>query len=126
MKTRPDRFLSYDKIDHNSEIFHYIQELHAYLWRVIRAVNPGASGAIDDHLDQAIDELEAVYVNGNVTDIPDVKALIDVVQAVEWAQGDDPHNADYDFCPWCGNWKRNGHLGNCQRQSALAAFEVPE
>lgn len=42
MRTRPEGFLSEEFIEHNSEQFDYIRELHEYLWRVVRAINPGA------------------------------------------------------------------------------------
>ena len=71
MKKRPYAFIGEDEIDHDGEIFDYIKELHAYLWRVIRAVTPGASGTIDDHIDRAIDTLEARA--------PEVEALADAL-----------------------------------------------
>ena len=58
MKTRPDGFLSEDNIPHDSEIFDYIKELHEYLWRFVRVVDPGSSGHISDFIDKAIDRLE--------------------------------------------------------------------
>ena len=58
MKQRTPGFLSEEKIDHDSEPFDYIQELHGYLWRFVRAVCPGASGCIDGLVDDAIDKLE--------------------------------------------------------------------
>ena len=121
MKTRPDRFLSYDKIDHNSEIFHYIQELHAYLWRFIRAVTPDAQGILDDHIDQAIDELEAVYVNGNVTDIPDVKALVDAARGVV-----DAARGTHAYTDWTVDQFFADEPAVKTLDAALTAFEVPE
>jgi hypothetical protein len=58
MKTRPEGFLSQRCIDHDSEQFDYISELHAYLWRFVRTQNPQACGNIDDHIDAAIHEAE--------------------------------------------------------------------
>ena len=75
MKKRPYAFIGEDEIDHDGEIFDYIKELHAYLWRVIWAVTPGASGTINDHIDRAIDSLEA--------SMPDVKALAEALAPFE-------------------------------------------
>ena len=47
MRKRPLYFLGPDKLDQDSEIFDYITELHDYLWDIVRAVKPGASGDFD-------------------------------------------------------------------------------
>ena len=60
MKDRPKYFLSDDKINHNSETFDYIVELHTYLWRFVKVSFPGASGFLSDYIDLAIEKLEAV------------------------------------------------------------------
>jgi len=60
MKKRPDRFLSEDEIDHSGVPFDYIKELHAYLWRVVRAARPGTNGILTNHVDSAVEKLEAV------------------------------------------------------------------
>ena len=68
MKKRTKGFLAEDKIDHKSEIFSYIQELHRYLWRVIRCAGVGEWGTLDKHLDDAIEKLEkhpSVWAEGN-------------------------------------------------------------
>ncbi len=57
MKIRPKGFLSQENINHASEEFDYIKELHEYLWKFIRAVLPGASGRLEDYADKAIREL---------------------------------------------------------------------
>jgi hypothetical protein len=59
MKPRPDGFLSQKHIDHDSEVFDYIVELHEYLWRVARVAFPGASGHLTNYVDRAIEKLEA-------------------------------------------------------------------
>ena len=46
-------------IDHESEPFDYIKELHEYLWRFVKAVNPGASGDLHNHIDATIEKIEA-------------------------------------------------------------------
>ena len=58
MKERPNFFLAKDKIDHNSEIFDYIRELHKYLWYFVRVFIPSASGKLEDYVDVAIKEGE--------------------------------------------------------------------
>lgn len=58
MKERPLNFLSEEHIDHDSEIFDYIRELHLYLWRVVRAVSPGASGSLRHYVDDVVEHLE--------------------------------------------------------------------
>ena len=58
MKQRTDGFLAHEKINHASEQFDYIVELHEYLWRIIRTQIPGASGHIRDFLDKVVDILE--------------------------------------------------------------------
>lgn len=55
MIERPHGFLNPDKLD--GHVFDYVRELHEYLWQVIRAVKPGASGCISDHLDEAVGRL---------------------------------------------------------------------
>lgn len=57
MKERPKGFLS--DISRSSEVFDYIVELHEYLWRVVRALEPGASGHLNEQVDHAIGLLEA-------------------------------------------------------------------
>ncbi len=60
MKQRDNGFLSKENIDHNSEGFDYITELHEYLWRFVRVVNPGASGNLNELLDDAINKAENI------------------------------------------------------------------
>ena len=60
MKKRAHGFIGEDKIDHNGEPFDYIKELHAYLWRIVWVVTPGASGNLSDLIDGAIEKLEAM------------------------------------------------------------------
>lgn len=57
-KSRPKGFLGNDQIDHNSDIFDYIRELHEILWRVCWAVNPGATGYLEHNVGSAIEILE--------------------------------------------------------------------
>ena len=54
MKQRASGFLAKEHIDHDSEAFDYIRELHDYLWRFVRVHIPGASGDLTDLLDKAI------------------------------------------------------------------------
>jgi hypothetical protein len=54
MKERPYTFLANNKIDHDSEIFDYISELHSYLWDFIRIAIPGASGTLDMYIDASL------------------------------------------------------------------------
>lgn len=58
MKPRPRGFLAHENIDHESEAFDYISELHEYLWRFVRARRPGASGNLRNYVDAAVEELE--------------------------------------------------------------------
>ena len=58
MKIRPSGFLAEDKINHDSEIFDYIKELHEYLWRFVRVQFPFAGGKLDKYLDVAIEQAE--------------------------------------------------------------------
>ena len=55
--------------------------------------------------------------------LPEVRALVEAMRTVEWVQGDDPHNENYDFCPWCQAWAKDGHSADCQRRLALAPFQ---
>ena len=55
MKKRTDGFLSNENINHESEQFDYIGELHDYLWQFIRIELPAASGNIRDYLDIALE-----------------------------------------------------------------------
>ena len=54
MKPRPPYFLSEENIDHDSEIFDYIRELHDYLWAFVRTQMPGTSGDLKDYVDEAL------------------------------------------------------------------------
>ena len=58
MKDRPDGFLSNQLLNHDSEQFDYITELHSYLWRFVRVAFPGAGGDLHDRVDQAVEKLE--------------------------------------------------------------------
>ena len=58
MKQRPPLFLRNEIIDHNSEVFDYITELHGYLWKFVRIAMPGASGTLDMYVDAALKVLE--------------------------------------------------------------------
>jgi len=54
MKKRPKGFLAPDQIDHNSEQFDYIRELHDYLWQFVYTQYPDASGYLPDFVDAAL------------------------------------------------------------------------
>ena len=54
MKQRASGFLAKEHIDHDSEAFDYIRELHDYLWRFVRVHIPGAGGDLGNFLDEAI------------------------------------------------------------------------
>ena len=58
MKVRPRGFLGEEYISHDGEIFDYIAELHAYLWRVVYVVLPVASGNLGNYLDIVMETLE--------------------------------------------------------------------
>ena len=56
--------------------------------------------------------------------LPEVKAALGALRAVEWCV---PVISNWETkyrCPWCLMLKEHGHAGNCTRQAALAAFEV--
>ena len=50
MKERPRNFLSKDNIDHSSEAFDYIKELHEILWRICRGHGASLDLAIENYL----------------------------------------------------------------------------
>lgn len=58
MRDRTKGFLSDENINHKSEQFDYIEELHDYLWRFIRAELPGSSGHITKYIDIALEQAE--------------------------------------------------------------------
>ena len=60
MKARPLGFIDSSKIDHDGEPFDYICELHEYLWRVVRAMRPGAGGSLQYFLDEEVENLESL------------------------------------------------------------------
>jgi len=62
MKERPKGFLSEENIDHDSEIFDYIMELHDYLWKFIHIFNPDAGGSINDNIDDVIKALKNINI----------------------------------------------------------------
>jgi len=47
MKKRPEGFLSEEYIDHDSEVFDYIRELHMILWRIV-----GTAGSLREELER--------------------------------------------------------------------------
>lgn len=55
MKTRPSGFLSLEVVP--EETFDYVRELHDYLWRFVRLIDPGASGSLSDFVDKALADL---------------------------------------------------------------------
>jgi len=46
---------------------------------------------------------------------PDLLAALEIV---EWVNA--PDALGQLFCPWCGNYHRDGHRDDCARQAALA------
>jgi len=62
MKPRADGFLAHLYGDYaayqDDEVGDYIAELHEYLWRIVRAIRPGATGSIDEYIDGVVEELE--------------------------------------------------------------------
>ena len=89
----------------------------AHYRRQISPIVPHSLGRADKRFELTDAELDALAPKSAA-----VQALVDTLQAVEWVQGDDPHNAEYDFCPWCGGWKKDGHAGDCQRRAVLGKF----
>ncbi len=61
MKTRTKGFLSEENIDHESEIFDYINELHNIIWHFIRAVEPGASGKMQWYVDAVLNAIRTRF-----------------------------------------------------------------
>lgn len=66
MKPRPRGFLEPAYIDHSSEVFEYVSELHEYLWRFVRVHTPEASGNLADLLDAAIEVAERERRNTDI------------------------------------------------------------
>jgi hypothetical protein len=60
MKQRTKGFLSPENIDHDSEIFDYIKELHDYLWAFVLASNPSAMGRLEHYVDNELDRQQKV------------------------------------------------------------------
>jgi len=62
MKKRPKGFLAHlfgkASQERDREVGSYVQELHEYLWRVVRVARPGAGGNLNQCVDKAIEELE--------------------------------------------------------------------
>ena len=54
MKERTKGFLRDELINHDSEQFDYIVELHEYLWKFVRCELPGVGGNLRDYLDLAL------------------------------------------------------------------------
>lgn len=57
-KPRPDGHLDDEALDHDGPVFDYIAELHELLWRVTRAVRPGAGGRLTEEFPRALEQLE--------------------------------------------------------------------
>lgn len=58
MKKRSIGFLRTELINHDSEQFDYIKELHEYLWAFVRCELPSASGKLTDYVDMALKEAQ--------------------------------------------------------------------
>jgi len=56
MKNRTNGFLAHGCIDHDSEQFDYIRELHDYLWAFVRTQYPAASGRLRDWVDKGLNK----------------------------------------------------------------------
>lgn len=54
MKSRPKGLLADCNLEHDSEQFDYIKELHEVLWRFVRAELPGAGGDLSDFIPVAL------------------------------------------------------------------------
>jgi len=54
MKPRPKGVLADCNLEHGSEQFDYIKELHEVLWRFVRAELPGAGGDLSDFIPVAL------------------------------------------------------------------------
>jgi hypothetical protein len=54
MKDRPKGFLADRHIEHSSEQFDYVRELHEILWRFVRTEYPGADGSLKHWIPIAI------------------------------------------------------------------------
>lgn len=69
MKNRPKGFLSPENIDHDSECFDYIKELHEYMWRFVKSQIPEASGNLSDYIDKAIEIAESEWQDEDDDDV---------------------------------------------------------
>ena len=58
MKKRNAGFLRTELINHDSEQFDYIKELHEYLWKFVRCELPAANGKLTDYIDIALKEAQ--------------------------------------------------------------------
>lgn len=58
-----------------------------------------------------------------VCHLPEVKALVETLQAQEWVGVDSDFYGTLYVCPWCGASKLNGHELDCRHRAALAPFE---
>ena len=119
MKKRPYAFIGEDEIDHNGEIFDYIQELHEYLWRFIRAVKPGASGTIDDLIDWAIKKLDTQRTE--IASAPEVKALVNAASNLLETTRRRYMATDWSIAQWIADEPTVMAL-----DEALDLFRVPE
>ena len=52
--------------------------------------------------------------------------LLALVEQVEFIQDRGPRNRDYDVCPSCDSWMRDGHAPDCLRQAAIAKVRGEE
>ena len=73
------------------------------MWRV------GYAFSAFDDLRRERDELRAK--------LDAMQLCAEALRITEWFDDGD----DEWYCPWCGNYKRNGHGSGCQRQTALCA-----
>jgi hypothetical protein len=66
----------------------------------------------DDDYRQWIDEIRA-----SMPPAAAEPATMDALMAVEWSASE--AGPEWDECPWCRNYRRDGHRADCQRQLAL-------
>ena len=59
MKDRPRGFLRTEELNHDSEVFDYVRELHHILWRFVLAEIPSASGELNRWIPIALAQSES-------------------------------------------------------------------
>lgn len=137
-KPRPAGHLADEALDSDGPVFDYVAELHELLWRVTRAVRPGAGGRLTEEFPKALEQLEQLEPSTGVREALEeaewcirrdsarlgyepvaLKKVRAALAALEKA----PANPD---CAVCGHRDKYHGAGSCHRCACEGRFATAE